>query len=406
MLARSSAARRRRARRCQRSPGCCGWPRSRSILGATLLSDAYNLANTTPNIVYELLLGGVLSATLVPALRRGRDRRRPRRPVGGRCRSPRVALVAAHRRWRWSPRPVIVHLYSLRLSPSRRRPSAAWRSACPSLAVPAADVLLRAQRPVDRAAQRPAPLRRRRLRAGAQQPRRDRVALVLFARARRRRHRPSTELRAPTAACCRARRLGTTARHRGHDRGAVVAAPPGRLARSRWRPDFRAPDGAPGRAAVGLDVRLRRRQPGRAVRRATPWPTRRAGDVVDLPVRVHLLPAAPRAARRVGDDHVRARAGARAATRPTGRRSAPGSRSGSSCWSLVLLPAAVGLVRAWPERLVSGAPRSAVRSTPAAPPRRGRRAGVVRRRAGRLLDLPVRAARLLRAAATPARRSC
>ena len=35
-------------------------------LGATALSDAYNLANTTPNIIYELLLGGVLSASLVP----------------------------------------------------------------------------------------------------------------------------------------------------------------------------------------------------------------------------------------------------------------------------------------------------------------------------------------------------
>lgn len=30
------------------------------------LTDTYNLANTTPNIVYELVLGGVLSATLVP----------------------------------------------------------------------------------------------------------------------------------------------------------------------------------------------------------------------------------------------------------------------------------------------------------------------------------------------------
>lgn len=35
-------------------------------VGAFALADAYNLANTTPNIVYELLLGGVLSATLVP----------------------------------------------------------------------------------------------------------------------------------------------------------------------------------------------------------------------------------------------------------------------------------------------------------------------------------------------------
>jgi putative peptidoglycan lipid II flippase len=35
-------------------------------LGFDRLADTYNLANTTPNIVYELLLGGVLSATLVP----------------------------------------------------------------------------------------------------------------------------------------------------------------------------------------------------------------------------------------------------------------------------------------------------------------------------------------------------
>jgi putative peptidoglycan lipid II flippase len=35
-------------------------------LGQATLADSYNLANTTPNIVYELLIGGVLSATLVP----------------------------------------------------------------------------------------------------------------------------------------------------------------------------------------------------------------------------------------------------------------------------------------------------------------------------------------------------
>jgi putative peptidoglycan lipid II flippase len=35
-------------------------------IGTTLVAEGYNLANTTPNIVYDLLLGGVLSATLVP----------------------------------------------------------------------------------------------------------------------------------------------------------------------------------------------------------------------------------------------------------------------------------------------------------------------------------------------------
>jgi len=43
-------------------------------LGATLLSDAYNLANTTPNIVYELILGGILSATLVPVFVENHER--------------------------------------------------------------------------------------------------------------------------------------------------------------------------------------------------------------------------------------------------------------------------------------------------------------------------------------------
>jgi putative peptidoglycan lipid II flippase len=35
-------------------------------LGTTRFSDTYNLANTTPNVIYELILGGVLTATLVP----------------------------------------------------------------------------------------------------------------------------------------------------------------------------------------------------------------------------------------------------------------------------------------------------------------------------------------------------
>jgi putative peptidoglycan lipid II flippase len=36
------------------------------VLGLNRLSDAYNLANTTPNILYDLVVGGVLSGTLVP----------------------------------------------------------------------------------------------------------------------------------------------------------------------------------------------------------------------------------------------------------------------------------------------------------------------------------------------------
>ncbi len=37
-----------------------------AAIGKETLADTYNLANITPNIVYELLVGGVLAATLVP----------------------------------------------------------------------------------------------------------------------------------------------------------------------------------------------------------------------------------------------------------------------------------------------------------------------------------------------------
>ena len=37
------------------------------VLSQGPVSDAYDQANGTPNMIYELLLGGVLSATLVPA---------------------------------------------------------------------------------------------------------------------------------------------------------------------------------------------------------------------------------------------------------------------------------------------------------------------------------------------------
>lgn len=39
-----------------------------ALLGATLTSDAYNVSNTLPNIVFELLLGGVLTSVIVPLL--------------------------------------------------------------------------------------------------------------------------------------------------------------------------------------------------------------------------------------------------------------------------------------------------------------------------------------------------
>lgn len=45
-----------------------------AVLGTAALGDGYGLANTTPNMIYDLLLGGILSATLVPVLVSNRER--------------------------------------------------------------------------------------------------------------------------------------------------------------------------------------------------------------------------------------------------------------------------------------------------------------------------------------------
>jgi putative peptidoglycan lipid II flippase len=47
-----------------------------AAIGQGVVSDAYNTSNTLPNIVYELLLGGVLSSIVVPLLVRAQERDR------------------------------------------------------------------------------------------------------------------------------------------------------------------------------------------------------------------------------------------------------------------------------------------------------------------------------------------
>ena len=57
------------------------------------VGDAYNGGNTFPNMVYELLLGGVLSSVLIPLLVHAQERRRRRRR-----RLHAAAALARHRR--------------------------------------------------------------------------------------------------------------------------------------------------------------------------------------------------------------------------------------------------------------------------------------------------------------------
>ena len=95
-------------------------------LGGFVVADAYNLANTTPNIIYELLLGGVLSATLVPVFVE-----RPSTTT-----TSRSTRSSPSSRWRWSASrsspplfaPLIIRIYTIGKDPAA--PTADLGSRC------------------------------------------------------------------------------------------------------------------------------------------------------------------------------------------------------------------------------------------------------------------------------------
>ncbi|GHF57862.1 murein biosynthesis integral membrane protein MurJ [Amycolatopsis bartoniae] len=58
-------------------------------VGTSVVNDSFNIANTLPNIVFELLLGGVLSSVVVPLLVRSQDD-----PDGGEAYTQRMLTVA------------------------------------------------------------------------------------------------------------------------------------------------------------------------------------------------------------------------------------------------------------------------------------------------------------------------
>ena len=60
-----------------------------SVLGFGIVNDAYTLANTLPNIVFELLIGGVLTSVAIPLLSRARSD-----PDGGEGYTQRLMTVA------------------------------------------------------------------------------------------------------------------------------------------------------------------------------------------------------------------------------------------------------------------------------------------------------------------------
>ena len=81
------------------------------MLGVGIVNDAYTVANTLPNIVFELLIGGVLTSVAIPLLSRaGSD------PDGGEGYTQRLMTAPAGRaadrdRAVCSRRPLLTRLY-------------------------------------------------------------------------------------------------------------------------------------------------------------------------------------------------------------------------------------------------------------------------------------------------------
>jgi putative peptidoglycan lipid II flippase len=84
-----------------------------AALGFARLTDVYNVANSTPNIVYELLLGGILTATLVPLYVEHVERDDPR--ASDAINSVAIAVLAVVTVLGIIAAPWIVDLYMLRL---------------------------------------------------------------------------------------------------------------------------------------------------------------------------------------------------------------------------------------------------------------------------------------------------
>ena len=83
------------------------------VLGVTSLSDAYNYANGVPNIIYDLVLGGILSATLVPVFveqLRGEDRSENMRALSAVVTAI-VAALAAVTALLWLVAPWVIDFY-------------------------------------------------------------------------------------------------------------------------------------------------------------------------------------------------------------------------------------------------------------------------------------------------------
>ena len=144
-------------------------------IGTAVFADAYNVANTVPNIVYILVAGGVLNAVFVPqlvrAMRKDAD--------GGKAYADRLhhrdraraadadhacAVIAA---------PLVISAYAWTFRQSRLRGELRRRGHLRPV-LPAADLLLRPARDARSGPQRPRQVRADDVHPDPEQPRRDR----------------------------------------------------------------------------------------------------------------------------------------------------------------------------------------------------------------------------------------
>ena len=280
-------------------------------LGVTALAGTYSYANETPNIVYELLLGGVFTATLVPLFVKYFESDDEDAASAVTTVSMLALLAVTVLGVLFAP--LIVRLYTLDVHGPGRANQQELATELLRLFMPQmlfygivalATAMLNAQR---------------RFVAAAFAPILNNVVVIAVFLMLPRIASESLSVHSvlDDDALVLLMGVGTTAGRRGDGarvapRAAARACPPPVL--SRVAPRRRPHDAA----RRWMDGRVRDREPGRALRRDRAR-GRHQGWAVRLHGRVRVLPAAARPVRGVVDDHVLARARARrrhAATSP------------------------------------------------------------------------------------------
>ena len=156
------------------------------VLGFTPIADAFNLANTVPNMLFDLVLGGVASATFIPVFveRLALDgERRAWKSISSVVTGALLVLVVASL-VAWFCAPWIIDGFTVAAprdhGPIPEHPGRAARARHAAAAlVRAPDLLLRHHRHRHRAAQHPQSLRHRIVGARRQQHRLHRSARLV-----------------------------------------------------------------------------------------------------------------------------------------------------------------------------------------------------------------------------------